>query len=68
MLPDLRRFALSNEELFLEIVLNGAYQAKGMGRFDDELNRADVDSIRAYLIGQAWDAYEGKAPPVMKSY
>lgn len=68
MLPDLRRFSAPNPELFYDIVLNGAYLLKGMGRFDDTLNRADVEAIRAYLISQAWDAYEGKAPPVMKSF
>src|SRR5258708_14931688 len=56
LLPDLRRFYPPNEELFYDIVLNGAYLPKGMGRFDDMLNRADVEAIRAYLLDQAWDA------------
>jgi quinohemoprotein ethanol dehydrogenase len=68
LLPDLRRFAPPDEALFYEIVLNGAYLPKGMGRFDDTLTRDDVTAIRAYIIGQAWDAYEGKAPAAMKSY
>lgn len=68
MLPDLRRFSSIGQELFFDIVLNGAYQPKGMGRFDDELSRADAVAIQAYLLDQAWNAYEGKAPPVMKAY
>jgi quinohemoprotein ethanol dehydrogenase len=68
MLPDLRRFSPPDEELFYDIVLKGADLPKGMGRFDDVLNRSDVSAIRAYLIDQAWNAYEGKAPPAMKSY
>ena len=68
MLPDLRRMSAGTDALFYEIVLNGLYIPKGMGRFDDELRREDAEAIHAYLIDQAWDAYEGKRPPVMKSY
>ena len=68
VLPDLRRFSPPNDELFYDIVLNGTYLPKGMGRFDDTLTRADVEAIHAYLINQAWDAYEGKPAPVIKTY
>ena len=60
LLPDLRRFPPSQEHLFLAIVLGGAYQTKGMGRFDDELSKSDVAAIRAYLIDEAWNEYERK--------
>jgi quinohemoprotein ethanol dehydrogenase len=58
LLPDLRRLAAPTHQLFYEIVLNGAYRAKGMGRWDDVLSQADAESIHAYLLDQAWVAYE----------
>jgi quinohemoprotein ethanol dehydrogenase len=58
LLPDLRRLSAPTHQLFYEIVLNGAYRAKGMGRWDDVLSRADAESIHAYLVDQAWVAYE----------
>jgi quinohemoprotein ethanol dehydrogenase len=58
LLPDLRRLSTPTHQLFYEIVLNGAYGAKGMGRWDDVLSQADAESIHAYLIDQAWVAYE----------
>jgi quinohemoprotein ethanol dehydrogenase len=60
-LPDLRRLDPATHKLFNSIVLDGAYMAKGMGRFDDVLSTSDVESIHAYLIDQAWQLKE--APP-----
>lgn len=54
MLPDLRRMSAATHQLFYDIVLNGAYQGKGMARWDDVLSRADAEAIHAYLIDQAW--------------
>jgi hypothetical protein len=39
---------------FFEIVLHGADQANGMGRFDDSLTHTDAEAIQDYLISQAW--------------
>ena len=55
-LPDLRRLSPETHSLFYEIVLNGAYQAKGMARWDDVLTRADAEAIHAYVVDQAWQA------------
>ncbi len=63
LLPDLRRLAAPTHQLFYEIVLNGAYRAKGMGRWDDVLSRADAESIHAYLVDQAWVAFEHPQHP-----
>jgi quinohemoprotein ethanol dehydrogenase len=41
-------------QLFYQIVLNGIYQGKGMGRWDDVLSAADAQAIHAYLVDQAW--------------
>jgi quinohemoprotein ethanol dehydrogenase len=39
--------------IFQNIVFEGAYIPKGMGRWDDVLTRADVEAIHAYIIAQA---------------
>ena len=57
LLPDLRRLSAPTHQLFYEIVLRGAYRAKGMGRWDDVLSQADAEAIHAYLVDQAWSAY-----------
>lgn len=54
LLPDLRRSPAALSSAIYEIVLRGALQENGMGRFDDELTRDDVSAIHAYLIDQAW--------------
>lgn len=58
ILPDLRRMSASTHSLFYDIVLRGAYVGKGMGRFDDVLNEGDARAIHAYLVSEAWTAYE----------
>ena len=57
-IPDLRRASATTHSIFYDIVLNGAYVGKGMGRFDDVLSREDAEAIRAYVIDQAWAAYK----------
>ncbi|HEX8758025.1 MAG TPA: PQQ-dependent dehydrogenase, methanol/ethanol family [Steroidobacteraceae bacterium] len=54
LLPDLRRTPAALSPAFFEIVLHGADQANGMGRFDDVLTREDAVAIQEYLIDQAW--------------
>ena len=56
LLPDLRRMAPATHQIFYDIVLNGAYVAKGMGRWDDVLTRGDAESIHAYIVDAAWAA------------
>jgi quinohemoprotein ethanol dehydrogenase len=63
LLPDLRRTAPALSPAFYEIVLHGADQANGMGRFDDELTRTQAEAIQAYLIDQAWQMQAPAAPP-----
>jgi quinohemoprotein ethanol dehydrogenase len=54
MLPDLRRMTSATHQLFYDIVLNGAYQGKGMARWDDVLSRADAEAIHTYVVEQTW--------------
>jgi quinohemoprotein ethanol dehydrogenase len=64
LLPDLRRTAPALSPAFYEIVLHGADQANGMGRFDDELTRTQAEAIQAYLIDQAWQMQSPAAAAV----
>jgi quinohemoprotein ethanol dehydrogenase len=62
VLPDLRRMTAATDALFYEIVLNGAYVAKGMGRWDDVLSHADAEAIHAFVLDRTWSAYEAEQP------
>jgi quinohemoprotein ethanol dehydrogenase len=53
LLPDLRRSEAALSSAIYAIVLHGALQAKGMGRFNNDLSRADVAAIHDYLSDQA---------------
>jgi quinohemoprotein ethanol dehydrogenase len=58
ILPDLRRLSAATHTVFDYIVLQGVYQSRGMGRFDDVLSPADVEALHDYLIDQAWQLKE----------
>jgi quinohemoprotein ethanol dehydrogenase len=58
VLPDLRRISEPTHMIFYDIVLQGAYRAKGMPSWSDVLSRADAEAIHAFLIDQAWAAYQ----------
>jgi quinohemoprotein ethanol dehydrogenase len=66
LLADLRRMSPTTHQLFYEIVLRGAYQGKGMARWDDVLERADAEAIHAYLVDQAWQAQGQSAAQVQR--
>ena len=53
LLPDLRKLSPATHQLFYDIVLRGAYQPKGMARWDDVLSQNDAKAIHAYLVDQA---------------
>ena len=61
LLPDLRRAPPALSSAIYAIVLHGALEAKGMGRFNNELTHADVAAIQAYLIDQAWKMQSARA-------
>ena len=67
MLPDLRRIAPATHTIFKSIVLEGAYAGKGMGRFDDVLSAADAEGLHDYLIDQAWQLREQRAPAAQQA-
>jgi quinohemoprotein ethanol dehydrogenase len=53
VVPDLRASRFLGMDFFNEIVLNGAMKDAGMAPFKSELDKKDVDAIRAYLIKRA---------------
>jgi len=61
-LPDLRRAAPATHAIFDDIVLGGAFIARGMGRFDDVLSRADAADLHSYILERAWEAYRQGDP------
>jgi quinohemoprotein ethanol dehydrogenase len=56
--PDLRKLSLGMHLAFKDIVLRGAVAPTGMERFDDLLTETDADNIHAYLVDEAWKAYQ----------
>lgn len=60
LMPDLRRMTSGVHADFKNIVLKGARAPMGMGRFDDIISDKDADDIHAYIIDQAWQAYEAQ--------
>jgi len=63
ILPDLRRMSRATDQLFYDIVLNGAYVSKGMARWGDVLSRADAEAIHAFVVEQAWQAFNAQRTP-----
>ena len=60
ILPDLRRLTPTRHDLFYDIVLNGALTGAGMGRWDDVLTRADAEAIHAFIVDEAWKAFDAQ--------
>ena len=57
-IPDLRNMVALTHDSFEGIVMGGLRKDKGMPRFD--IPPDDVQAIHAYLINQAWEAYEAQ--------
>jgi quinohemoprotein ethanol dehydrogenase len=55
--PDLSRMLPATHDMFNKIVLEGAYSAFGMARFDDVLNTDDVEAIHDFLVRRQMDVY-----------
>jgi quinohemoprotein ethanol dehydrogenase len=61
--PDLSRLrdGIASADVFDAIVRKGALVSRGMARFDDALSAEEVGAIHAYLVDQAWQAYNHQA-------
>jgi quinohemoprotein ethanol dehydrogenase len=55
--PDLSRMVPATHDMFNKIVLDGAYSAYGMARFDDVLKPEDADAIHDFLMRRQTDVY-----------
>ena len=63
LLPDLRELSPATHSIFYEIVLRGAYQPKGMARWDDVLSHEDAAAIHAFLVDQARQVRTARTTP-----
>lgn len=55
-IPDLRTSAaITDADVFKAFVLEGVAQSRGMAEFKQELNEAEVEAIRAYVVKRAND-------------
>jgi quinohemoprotein ethanol dehydrogenase len=61
VLPDLRKSAPEIYAMLPEIVLRGAFESRGMPRFDRWLGPEDVEAIRAYLLSRRAQLVESRA-------
>jgi len=59
--PDLRYAPASVHTEWTGIVLGGNRRMKGMPSFGDQMSAEDAEALRAYVIEQAWKAYEKQA-------
>jgi PQQ-dependent dehydrogenase (methanol/ethanol family) len=63
VIPDLRKTAeIADPEAFKDVVLGGSHQSQGMVSFASVLSPADVELIRAYVIGEANAGYAEAHP------
>jgi len=61
VLPDLRHSAsLGNASMWHSIVHDGVRQANGMVSFAEQLNEAEIETIRAYVVHRANDRVAGE--------
>ena len=63
---DLRRMSPGIYAAFENIVRGGAFKDLGMPVFDDIITADDIPAIKAYIINEAWRAYDSKpsaSPP-----
>lgn len=61
--PNLNRRPPTDLAVFKAIVQGGALAPNGMPGFHDEMTDADVQALFAYIVNEAWRAYERDARP-----
>ena len=60
--PDLRKASAQVHDSFAAIVLGGARQTLGMPSFAGSVTPQELAAIQAFILNQAWDAYEAQPP------
>lgn len=58
--PDLRKSLVVATDLFDGVVLGGSRASKGMPTFKDSIRPEDLPALRAYIVDQAWKAYDAQ--------
>ncbi len=53
LIPDLRYSNAEIHQIWPQIVLDGAFAARGMASFADSLDRKDVQAIHSYVVNEA---------------
>jgi PQQ-dependent dehydrogenase (methanol/ethanol family) len=64
--PDLRKASAETHDTLAAIVIGGARQAKGMPSFSGTLTMEQLDELQAYIIDQAWNAYDAQEAAKVK--
>lgn len=59
--PDLRKASAQVHDTIEAIVRGGARQDKGMPMFMDRVSSEELKALQAFILSQAWDAYEAQA-------
>ncbi|HVO46535.1 MAG TPA: PQQ-binding-like beta-propeller repeat protein, partial [Steroidobacteraceae bacterium] len=63
VLPDLRHLSAGKHGIFSDIVLKGVLAPAGMGPFDDVMTQADVETVQAYILDEAWKEFRAAGHP-----
>lgn len=58
--PDLRRISAATLDEFAAIVVGGSRRDKGMPVFAGKISAAELEELQAFILNQAWDAYESQ--------
>jgi len=56
--PDLRRSSIVMSPVFGQVVIGGTFTAAGMPIFRDVIRPDQIEALRAYIVAQAWKAYD----------
>jgi quinohemoprotein ethanol dehydrogenase len=64
--PDLRKSAAVTSDRFAAIVVGGMNGPKGMPGFGDTIKTDDLPALRAYIVNQAWHAYDAQDSAAQK--
>lgn len=56
--PDLRKASAATNAVFSAIVIGGIRRDKGMPSFRESVSPKELKSIQAFIISQAWNAYD----------
>lgn len=63
--PELFRSAMAtSKDAWKSVVIDGALADNGMASFADQLNPAQAESIRAYIVSEAMRREEANEPPI----